>query len=89
MRRILLAAVIAIGALSMLPTVTIAAPISSVGRVDSPTDIATVQYGHGRRHWRGGRHWDRPGRGYGRRSGGTPPHARAYGRRAHESGYRR
>ena len=87
MRRLLLAAAIAVGALSLSPAVTIAAPVASVGRVASPTDISTVQYGHGRRHWRGGRHWDRPGRGYGRR--GPPPHARAYGRRAHESDYRR
>lgn len=89
MRRILLAAAVVIGALSVSPAVTIAAPVSTVGLVAAPTDIATAQYGYGRRHWRGGRRWDRPGRGYGRRFGGPPPFARAYGRRAHDRSYRR
>lgn len=88
MRNLIFAAAMAFGALATGPAM--AAPVSSNAALAAPTDVQAAQYYRGDRAWRPGRrHWDRPGRGYGRRFHGPPPHARAYGRRSHDRGYYR
>jgi hypothetical protein len=93
MRKFMIAAAIAIGALSAAPASSIAAPAASQNSLAVPSGVDSVQYYRDRgyrRDWRPvRRQWDRPGHHYGRRYGGPPPHARAYGRRGHERGYSR
>jgi hypothetical protein len=86
MRKLIMAAAIAVGAFAAMPSATIAAPVATQNAMTTQSDVEVVQYGRGeyRRDWRySRRHWDRPGYGYGRRYHGPPPHARAYGRRNH------
>ena len=67
-----------------------AAPVASVVAIESPDHVEQVKKGghkvKGHKGWKHSRHWDR-GHGHGRRYGGPPAHARAYGRRARDFGY--
>lgn len=78
MRKLILAASLALGAAVFLPAIAEAAPAFTSGReVQTPAgDIQQVQY----RDWRydGPRRYDPPA--YGRRYGGPPPY---YGRHHH------
>lgn len=88
MRKTIIAAAIALGALATVPA--LAVPVSTSTAMEQPSSVQDVQYYRGDRGWRPNRrHWDGPGRGYGRRFHGPPPHARAYGRRSFDRGYYR
>lgn len=88
MRNFIVAAAITFGALITGPV--IASPVATSAPIAAPMGVDPVQYYRGDRDWRPSRrHWDRPGRGYGRRFHGPPPHARAYGRRSFDRGYYR
>lgn len=89
MRNFLMAAIVAIGAAASAPAM--AAP--SLAGLDAMTTSATESSGIEQAQYRGRRDDDRRrfgrsyrsrGYGYGRRFGGPPPHARAYGRRGHD-----
>ena len=84
MRRLILAATLALG-LGAIPGTVSAAPAFAV-QTDMATaaDVQLVQDGRGYyrgRVYGGGPRYGHRGRGYGRYYGGPPPHARAYGRR--------
>jgi hypothetical protein len=86
MRRLILAATLALG-LGAIPGTASAAPgFASQPAMAAMSDIEQAQYHrgyyHGRRGYSAGpRYYGRPSRGYSRYYGGPPPHARAYGRR--------
>lgn len=86
MRRLILAATLALG-LGAIPGTASAAPgFASQPEMAAMSDIEQARYHrgyyHGRRGYSAGpRYYGRHGRGYGRYYGGPPPHARAYGRR--------
>lgn len=83
MRRLILAATLALG-LGAIPGTVSAAPAFAVQTdIAAPADVQLVQDGRG--YYRGRAYSNGPryrhrGRGYGRHFG-PPPHARAYGRR--------
>jgi hypothetical protein len=83
MRRLILAATLALG-LGALPGTVSAAPAFAVPQdMATSADVQSVQYGNGYYRGRGysrGPRYGHRGRGYGRHYG-PPPHARAYGRR--------
>ncbi|WP_069883323.1 hypothetical protein [Bosea sp. BIWAKO-01] len=92
MRKFILVAAAALGFGSFLTSMAQAAPIAGLKTIENPNHIEQIKHGghgyHGHKGWHGSRHWNR-GRSYGRHYGGPPPHARAYGRRAHDAGYYR
>ena len=87
---ILAAALCGLGLVSI--PIANAAPVASVIAIESPDHIEQVKKGghkfKGHKGWKHSRHWNR-GHGNGRYYGGPPPHARAYGRRAHDFGHYR
>ena len=91
MRKFVLVAVTMLGLGSMTPSMSLAAPVVGLTTIETPDHVEQIKKdGHkfkGHKGWKGSGHWDR-GRGHGRYYGGPPPHARAYGRRARDSGYR-
>ena len=92
MRKFVLAAAAVMSFGCVIPSTTQAAPVAGLTTLEAPDHVEQIKKGghgyKGHKGWRGSRHWDR-GRGYGRYYGGPPPHARAYGRRARDFGYRR
>ena len=91
MRKFALVAVAMLGLGSMTPSMSLAAPVAGLTTIETPDHVEQIKKdGHkfkGHKGWKGSGGWDR-GRGHGRYYGGPPPHARAYGRRARDSGYR-
>lgn len=92
MRALVLVAMAVLGLSSPTPSISQASPVGGVTTIETPDHIAQVKKGghkfKGPKGWKHSRHWNR-GHGYGRYYGGPPPHARAYGRRAHDFGYYR
>ncbi len=92
MRKFVLVAATMLGFGCMTPSISLAAPVTGLTAIETPDHVEQIKKDgkgfKGDKGWRGSRHWDR-GRGYGRYSGGPPPHARAYGRRARDLGYYR
>ncbi|PTM42977.1 hypothetical protein [Bosea sp. 124] len=87
MRRLILAATLALG-LGAIPGAASAAPaFAAQPEVAASADVLVQEvrnhrgYYHSRRVYSHGPRYGRPGRGYGRYYGGPPSHARAYGRR--------
>lgn len=100
MRTILMAAALALGTLAAAPVPAMAeATISQVQFPGARTDVVPVQPRGWNPNGRPGpapqqyraapRRYGAPDRGYGRRYGGPPPHARAYGRRGYDRPYYR
>jgi opacity protein-like surface antigen len=94
MRNFLMAAVFAIGVASAAPA-TAAPSLAGLDAMTTAaaatTEIEQAQYRDRRFDGRRGvgRYYGPPRRAYGRRFGGPPPHARAYGRRGYDRGYGR
>ncbi|AMJ60197.1 hypothetical protein [Bosea sp. PAMC 26642] len=101
MRKLLIAAAFAIGAATLTSGAIAAPAVAGATDLSMPTDIQQAQYGgrssgmayEGRRgrsrYYAAPRRYGPPGRGYGRRYGGPPPHARAWGRRGYDRPYYR
>lgn len=92
MRKFILVAAAALGFGSISPSMAPATPVAGLTAIEGQNHIEQIKHGghgyKGHKGWHGSTHWKR-GRGYGRHYGAPPPHARAYGRRAHDSGYYR
>lgn len=83
MRRLILAATLALGLGAIPATVSAAPAFATQSETAGPADIALVQYrgNYSNRVYEGRPRYRHRGRAYGRYYGGPPPHARAYGRR--------
>ena len=85
MRRLILAATLALGLGAIPGTVSAAPAFATQSETAAPADIALVQhrgnYGYGNRVYESRPRYRHRGHGYRRYYGGPPPHARAYGRR--------
>ena len=96
MRKFLLIAATMFGFGCITPSIVFAAPVAGLTAIEAPFLVEQIKkdgYGykadkHWKKHWNKSRHWDRR-RGYSRYYDGPPPHASAYGRRAHDYGYYR